>query len=201
MLAEKDDWVPRTVAPFIWINQEFGNDSSIDTNNQPSGGVKASAGTLSNGSERIQQKPKTPESSLEPARKSSDSALPLSSSSPQTLESGTTLEELTTPLLENDIPQETRDSKQIRTPFQKDEHETSEQKMEDNSEFQSSDRSLVTVTEKQNLSLENDDGMPRKMGRRERMLDLRKKMGEKLEEKRRHLEEKSRHIVEKMRGP
>jgi hypothetical protein len=39
----------------------------------------------------------------------------------------------------------------------------------------------------------------RKSGRRSRMMDLGKKMGDKLEEKRRQVEEKGRHIVEKMR--
>ena len=77
--------------------------------------------------------------------------------------------------------------------------ETSEQKKENNSEFQSLDRSVVL--EKPNHSIEKEDGLLKKMGRRERMLDLGKKMSEKLEEKRRHIEEESRYMVEKMRGP
>jgi NAD+--asparagine ADP-ribosyltransferase len=72
--------------------------------------------------------------------------------------------------------------------------------MENNSEFPSLHGSMV-VMEKQNHTFDHEDELPKKMGRKERMLDLRKKMGEKLEEKRRHLEEKSRNIVEKMRGP
>ncbi|XP_015940447.1 uncharacterized protein LOC107465974 [Arachis duranensis] len=199
MLAEKNDWVPRTVAPFIWINQEFAVDSSNDSNNQPSGGVKANACTSSTGSDHKQQRPKIPKPSKEPTSKSSYSALPQSSSSQPSLESSRKLEELTTPLLENDKPQETRDSEPFGTPSQNDEDETSEHRMEDNSQIISVDRSLVA--EKRNHSIEQDEGTPRKMGRRERMFDLRKKMGEKFEEKRRHLEEKSRHIVEKMRGP
>ncbi|KAF0934573.1 hypothetical protein E2562_025664 [Oryza meyeriana var. granulata] len=43
------------------------------------------------------------------------------------------------------------------------------------------------------------DESKRKGGRRARMMDFGKKMGDKLEEKRRHIEEKGRHIVEKMR--
>jgi hypothetical protein len=39
----------------------------------------------------------------------------------------------------------------------------------------------------------------RKGGRRARMIDFGKRMGDKLEEKRRTIEEKGRHIVEKMR--
>ncbi|KAJ6867755.1 hypothetical protein NC652_038832 [Populus alba x Populus x berolinensis] len=50
-------------------------------------------------------------------------------------------------------------------------------------------------------SVEEDDSRPKKMGRRAKMLDLGKKMGEKFEEKRRNIEEKGRNIVDKMRGP
>ncbi|OIW07218.1 hypothetical protein TanjilG_02538 [Lupinus angustifolius] len=196
MLAEKDDWVPWNVAPFVWIDQESGNktSTSIDTSNQPSSGVEASASTSSNGPENEQKNATSAETSQEPGRKSSDS-LPLPSSSSSgslTLESSSCLEELATPLLDNDRPQETIDLMESRTPsLQSDKgYETTEQKMEGNLEFQ-----------KQNHSIKQEDGMPRKMGRKERMLDLRKKMSEKLEEKRRHIEEKSRHIVEKMRGP
>ncbi|KAK7269012.1 hypothetical protein RIF29_21727 [Crotalaria pallida] len=186
MLAEKDDWVPWNVAPFIWTNQESRNETStsINTSNQ----VEASASSSSNGPKPEKQKPKSAESSQEPARKSS------SSSGSQTLESSSSLEELAMPLLDNNRQEETRDLIECRIPsLQNDKgHETSElNKMEDNSEFQ-----------KQNRSSEQEEGgTQKKMGRRERMLDLRKKVGEKLEEKRRHIEEKSRHIVEKMRGP
>ena len=119
MLAEKDDWVPRNVAPFIWINQ-FGNETSTstDTINQPYGGMKTSgsASTSSNGPEHKLQKAETAESSPEPTSTSSDSIpLPLSST-PLTIESSMSLEELKMPLLENDKPQETRDLKEVRTP-------------------------------------------------------------------------------------
>ncbi|KAK7344094.1 hypothetical protein VNO77_13352 [Canavalia gladiata] len=205
MLAEKDDWVPRTVAPFMWTNQEFRNETSTSTNsnNQPSVGLKAgleaSASTSSNDPEHKQQ---NPESNQEVTGKSSDSLeLPLCSTNSVTLESSRSLEELTTPLLESDKPQETRDLKKFRTSlFQNDKQlETDEQNIENNSEFQSQHRSVVM--EKRNHFIEQEDEPPKKMGRRERMLDLGKKMSEKLEEKRRHIEEKSRHIVEKMRGP
>ncbi|KAE8811349.1 hypothetical protein D1007_11720 [Hordeum vulgare] len=42
------------------------------------------------------------------------------------------------------------------------------------------------------------DDAKRKSGRRSRMMDLGKKMGDKLEEKRRQAKEKGRHIIEKM---
>ncbi|PIA29378.1 hypothetical protein AQUCO_06000032v1 [Aquilegia coerulea] len=47
----------------------------------------------------------------------------------------------------------------------------------------------------------SEDGNSKRIGRKARIMDLGKKMGEKLEEKRRHIEEKSRNIVEKMSGP
>lgn len=208
MLAEKDDWAPQNVAPFIWTNPEIRNETStlIDTNHQSYGGVEtrleASASNSSNGPEHKQQKPKSAASSQEPTSKSSDSlALPSISSGSLSPESSRSSEELAMPLLENDKPQETRDLKEFRTPLSQNDKqlETSEHKMENNSELQSLHRGMVM--EKQNHTIEQEDGMQKKMGRRERMLDLRRKMGEKLEEKRRHIEEKSRHIVEKMRGP
>ena len=206
MLAEKDDWVPPNVAPFIWINQENRNETStsINSNNQSSSGAKArseaSASTSSYGPANKQQQPKSVESPQEPTSKSSDSlVLPVSSSGAVTLKSSNSLEDLTKPLLENEKPQQTRNLKE--TSLQNDNQlETSKNNMENNSEIVSLHGSMV-VTEKQNNTFEQEDGLPKKMGRRERMFDLRKKMGEKLEEKRRHIEEKSRHIVEKMRGP
>ncbi|WVY98077.1 hypothetical protein V8G54_030228 [Vigna mungo] len=205
MLAEKDDWVPRTVAPFIWVNQEFRNETSTSTytNNQPSGGVKTSGASISsNDSEHKQQNSTSAESSQEATRKSSDSvALSLNSSDSVTSESNRSFEEPDAPSLENDKPQKTIDLKEFKTSsLQNDKPlETNEQNMENNSEFQSEHKSAVM--ERRNHSIEREDGLPKKMGRRERMLDLGKKMSEKLEEKRRHIEEKSRHIVEKMRGP
>lgn len=208
MLAEKDDWVPPSVAPFIWINQESRNDTFtiIDTNNQSSTGAKtrqeASVSTSSNGPEHMKQKLKSSESSQDPTSKSSDSlALPSNSSGSVTLERSRSLEGLTMPLLENDKSQETRDLKEVRTSLLENDKQlgTNEHKMETNSDLQSQHGSMVM--EKQSQTFEQEDGLPKKMGRKERMLDLRKKMSEKLEEKRRHIEEKSRIIVEKMRGP
>ena len=98
-IAERDDWVPWNVAPFIRINYESKKETSnsIDTNNHPSVSVKArleaSAWTLSDA-----------ESSQEPARKSDSLALLSSSSCSMTLRSSKSLEQLTTPLLENDKP-------------------------------------------------------------------------------------------------
>ncbi|KAK7380157.1 hypothetical protein VNO78_32622 [Psophocarpus tetragonolobus] len=236
MLAEKDDWVPRNIAPFIWIHQELGNETStsVDINNQPSGGSKTSARTLSDSPEIKQHKPpnctkssqeparksdslartlsdspeikqhkppKCTKSSQEPSRKSDSLALLPSSSSSVTLRGSKSSDELTSPLLENDKPKESRHSQELRSiSLQNDNtHEASEEKTGYLSVSESSPRSVVL--DKQCSSIEQDDSRPRKIGRRERILDLKKRMSEKFEEKKLKLEEKSRSIVEKMRGP
>lgn len=209
MLAEKDDWVPRNVAPFIWIHQESGNETStsVDTNNQPCGGLKAYARTLSEGPEiKPQKPPKCTKSNQEPARKSDSLALPPIPSTSLTLRGSKSLQDLTTPLLENDRPQETRDVQELRSiSLQNDNtntHEASEEKMEDISYISVSESpSRNLVMDKRYSSIEQDDSRPKKIGRREKMLDLKKRMSEKFEEKKRNFEERGRHIVEKMRGP
>ncbi|XVE89407.1 hypothetical protein DITRI_Ditri19aG0199200 [Diplodiscus trichospermus] len=151
MLAEKDDWVARKVAPFIWLNQEAVTDNNIV---------------------REAQGPQT-------ESKAKETSSPGVSSSTKSK----SYQDLKTPLLATDEP-----------------HEACQQDREETSDCQSLSRSL-TESERQIDVLDENDSRPKKMGRRARMLDLGKKMGEKLEEKRRHIEEKSRHIVEKMRGP
>ncbi|KAK7270733.1 hypothetical protein RJT34_26118 [Clitoria ternatea] len=204
MLAEKEDWVPRNVAPFIWIHQDSGNETSTttDTDNQPSVGLKASAGTLNDDPELEQHnKLKRTEYSLEPARKSDSLAIPLTTSKSFTLRNSKSLEELTTPLLVNDKTQETGYLKELGTPSSLNDNtdEAREDKMGYISVSESPCRSIVIG--KQCGSIELDNSKPRKIGRKEKMLDLKKRMSEKFEEKKRHIEEKSRHIVEKMRGP
>ncbi|KAI3706011.1 hypothetical protein L1987_76263 [Smallanthus sonchifolius] len=55
--------------------------------------------------------------------------------------------------------------------------------------------------EENNKMTEVNEGRLKRSGTRAKMLGFRKKMGEKLEEKRRNIEEKGRHMVGKMRGP
>jgi hypothetical protein len=198
MLAEKDDWVPRNVAPFIWIHQDSGNETSnpIDANNLTSGGSKASASarTSSDGPELKQQKSKNSESRQDPARKSD--SLTLSSissfSASSSLRNSKSLEELSKPLLESGQQQETSDSKDNSMPSIESDHEASEEKMEDVSVCSSPSNSVAAM-DRSISSVQQDDSKPKKIGKRERMLDLRKKMSEKFEEKK-------RHIVEKMRA-
>lgn len=184
MLAEQDDWVPRKVAPFIWLNQESANDPATSSgqviSNPPCEGkpnTDVNRGTSNANSQSNSRNSKNAEctqpisESLDNLRRSSSSACP----------SNKTLQELRTPLLGND------------------EHGTEKDKGGEIPASESASRSL-SLPNKQNQSIEEDDSRPKKIGTKARMLDLGKKMGEKFEEKRRHIEEKSKQIVEKMRG-
>ncbi|XP_039052683.1 uncharacterized protein LOC120194439 isoform X1 [Hibiscus syriacus] len=169
MLAEKDDWVPRKDAPFIWLNQEAATDNNIEAKEN-------CRKTSSSHPESKNPKPKE-DSSQEPV---TDSEAMLSSSSSGKSRS---LQDLRTPLLATDEP-----------------HETHQQNREETSDSVSVSRSLTESEWKSDVGDDNDS-RPKKTGRRARVMDLTKKMGEKLEEKKRHIEERGRHIVEKMRGP
>ncbi|XP_010459394.1 PREDICTED: testis-expressed sequence 2 protein-like [Camelina sativa] len=206
MIAEKDDWVQRKTAPFMWLNQENDHNSSQATETRcksdkpPTSSscvqseqmqrtasatqkpLISEAGAISSSScaqsELVQkaatafQKPNTEEAEA-------IMSTPSSNSSTVTLECDKTLEELRTPLLLS----------------------SSSEKQEMNSRGSTRESSAVQSPSRTIFSSEDDDSRGKKVGRRARMLDLGKKMGEKLEEKRRHMEEKSRQIVEKMRGP
>ncbi|KAE8658720.1 pentatricopeptide repeat-containing protein [Hibiscus syriacus] len=156
MLAEKDDWVPRKDAPFIWLNQEATADNNIE--------AKENCRKTSNSHpESKNPKPKE-DSSREPVADSE--AMPSSSSSGKSR----SLQDLRTPLLATDEP-----------------HETHQQNREETSDSVSVSRSL-TESERQSDVGDDNDSRPKKTGRRARMMDLTKKMGEKLEEKKRHIE-------------
>lgn len=167
MLAEKDDWVPLEVAPFKWVNQESRKETSTSSDVPPQ-----PVDSTGDSSEPKQKSPDSIESRQEPCRKSADSLIVPSSSTsiPRTR----SLDDLTTPLLEDDKS-----------------HECSDQNFED--------RQLTRNVEQVSHPVERDDSRRRKMGTREKMLDLRKKMTEKFEEKKRHIEEKGWKFVDKMR--
>ncbi|CAL2262610.1 unnamed protein product [Prunus armeniaca] len=192
MLAEKDDWLPRTVAPFIWLNQECVNDPTTVCEGpicQPTEGkykTEANKGTSSDHSQPKDKKLKKAESIGQPIGESSDALVfSVSSNDPSAGSTDATVQELRTPLLGNGEPEDTFKHKLGKT-----------------TESQSPSPSRSTILlDKENHTIEEDESRQKRMGRKARMLDLGKKMGEKLEEKRRHIEEKSRNIVEKMRGP
>lgn len=184
MLAEKDDWVPRKVSPFLWLNQDSGNDSATASDvlsNRPCEEKSKTEANRVPSNDHTQSNHQNLKHSdcVQPVGESLDiTPLPSSSTNP----SHKVLQELRTPLLEND-----------------ESHGTEKHKDEEIPDSQPPSRSLI-FADKRNYSIEEDDTRPKSMGRRARMLDLKKKMGEKLEEKRRHIEEKGKQIVEKMRG-
>ncbi|XWS11500.1 hypothetical protein CRYUN_Cryun37aG0003700 [Craigia yunnanensis] len=184
MLAEKDDWVPRKVAPFIWLNQEAVTDNS---NVREAVGPQLTESKAKENSRRTSSA--HPESKLLKPNVDSfqppviDSVAMPSSSSTVSSTRSKSVQDLKTPLLATDKP-----------------HEACQQNIDETSDSQSLSRSLSEF-ERQSDVIDENDSRPKKIGRRARMLDLGKKMGEKLEEKRRNIEEKSRNIVEKMRGP
>lgn len=166
MLAEKNDWVPRTLAPFIWLNRETTSDSATSSETSQIDEVKAKH-------DPEIERSKTEQFKLIPE---SSNVLQRSLSSPQQLLEGINCsQELPSPLLGYESKETAQRSRELAF------------------------RSLTQAEKPINGS--EDDMRPKRTGRRARMLDLGKKMGEKLEEKRCHIEEKNRNIVEKMRAP
>ncbi|CAL1402337.1 unnamed protein product [Linum trigynum] len=181
MLAEKNDWVPKKVAPFMWLNRESTGDNALVSEAfgslppKPKAKTEDKKGTTSSNS---------PESNSEVNRNTGesqhvkpDSSDALASSEKSPTETRRSSEELRSPLLVSHEPKGLQQNGDYIS-------ESS----------QTASRSLINV----DRSIEGIDE-PKRLGRRARMLDLGKKMSEKLEEKRRHIEEKSKSFVERMR--
>ncbi|VVA91706.1 unnamed protein product [Arabis nemorensis] len=203
MIAEKDDWVQRKAAPFMWLNQESDHNSYQATEGRSKSDkpptsssciqseqmhktanatqrlVISEGGTMSSSS-CAQSEQVLKAANVVQTLNTEEEAMstPLSNSTTVRVESDNSLEELKTPLL---LP-------------------SSSEKQETNARGSTRDVTVVQSPSRSIVSSEEDDSRGKKLGRRARMLDLGKKMGEKLEEKKRHMEEKSRQIVEKMRG-
>ncbi|KAL5208449.1 hypothetical protein ABZP36_032884 [Zizania latifolia] len=196
MLAEKDDWVPRKDAPFIWLNHEPTETRSHATAVSPTqpeevslkddASNKIAAPSLPNSSARSEESLKTVTSIDEPTQvpvAATDAShelrkSPLAPAGETPPSSPDTIDELRKPLLITEKLQE----------------EDSESRVGSPSPLYTSLKGVVPAAGEQ-----AGDESKRKGGRRARMMDFGKKMGDKLEEKRRHIEEKGRHIVEKMR--
>lgn len=181
MLAEKEDWVPRSVAPFIWIKQESASGPTTKQGDEKLT-VEANRGIPNNYVGGSQRKSNEEGRVTQPKNESSE---PYASSVPADHSTfiDRVVDELTTPLLKIDEKGEISYNISERKP-----------------EWQPPSQSLM-LTEQQNDYVEDDDSRPKRIGTRARVLGFRKKMGEKLEEKRRHIEERGRHIVERMKGP
>ncbi|KAF8111306.1 hypothetical protein N665_0076s0286 [Sinapis alba] len=97
MIAEKDDWVQRNVAPFMWLNQ----DSTSDHDSFEAAEAKARADKPPSPEQtkKVTNVPQKPRVEEEPVAAQPPPAL--------TVESDKSLEELKTPLLESSEKQET----------------------------------------------------------------------------------------------
>ncbi|KAK9115469.1 hypothetical protein Sjap_014416 [Stephania japonica] len=184
MLAERDDWVPRKVAPYMRASQEADNDIKIqDFSFSHSGEAKPilevgrSEQCPGYDPGNIQQKTNNMAATQQSINGFVESESS-SQSNPVKYLDGQSLQDLKTPLLSSDVPHEIDNSGKPESPYGQPSSE---------------------MPALRQISLD-EDANPKRVGRRARMMDLGKKMGEKLEERRRHIEERGRHIVEKMRG-
>lgn len=185
MLAEKDDWVPRIAAPFLWNRQEPAGNSStkpeqIAQSSEEKLTAEANKLIPSTYSEGRLSKSNEVGPGTHPENGSSEH---YASSAPADHSTERSLHELTTPLLKTD-----------------EQGEIACKSVDENPQYNVPSQSLI-LTGQNSYNSEEDDAKAKRIGTRARMLGFGKKMGEKLEEKRKHIEERGRHIVEKMKGP
>ncbi|KAL7138697.1 hypothetical protein ABFS83_09G000200 [Erythranthe nasuta] len=196
MLAEKDDWVPRKAAPFMWykIDQDSVS-SSTKRQDSVSTSTKREAPSFQPAevTHAIEENLRNPTKSEvnrggcipEVACESLDRSASSSSSIVDSTSKSSSFQELGAPLLDKDKMQE-----------------FGSRSSEDNNKQDIWWHSPSRVfTEGQNYNGEDDETRSRRIGTRERMRGLGKKVGEKLDVKRRTIEEKGRSFVERMRGP
>ncbi|KAL6911306.1 hypothetical protein ACP4OV_000111 [Aristida adscensionis] len=195
MLAEKDDWVPRKDAPFIWLNHEpteIRNHAAVTVPVQPEEpGLKDDASNK-------KETPALPNLSAE----SEDSIVPVSSIEEPKQDPVTESSDVQSSLPLVSEPSHNDANEELRKPL------LLTEKVQDDSPGSSrggspqytSLRAVIPAGEHQPPAATSvGEDAKRKSGRRARMMDFGKRMGDKLEEKRRTIEEKGRHIVEKMR--
>ncbi|PKI63303.1 hypothetical protein CRG98_016294 [Punica granatum] len=195
MVAENDDWIPRNTAPFIWLKPDPAPVLEKPSSSQPVDARPNTSPARESSRDHSESRPQLPKptKSEQAQTTASSSSSDASSTAADITKQKQSSQDPTTPLLmTNDEDQEER--------IESREFPVSESSSRSVSQSPSRSVSMSSFGSQNSLNSE-DDGKPKKMGRRARMLDLRKKMGEKIEEKRRHIEEKGRTIVEKMRAP
>ncbi|KAL1541905.1 testis-expressed protein 2-like [Salvia divinorum] len=189
MLAEKDDWVPRKAAPFMWYKN---NQDSVGMNSkreapsfQPgelAHNVESSHGSSSR-SEVDYEMSKNTCSIPEGTGESVGPRVSSSSSMDESMSNSSSLPDLRAPLL--------KDEKM---------HESTAKSLEHRQDTRVLSPSRF-FTREHNQRADDNDMNPKRIGTKELMRGLGKKVGEKLEVKRRHFEEKGRSFVERMKGP
>ncbi|KAM3322451.1 putative protein isoform X1 [Capsicum chacoense] len=227
MLAEKDDWVPRQVAPFIWLNREAaGNNANgqVAPSSQPTDATRVPEvdrrGTNGNAESKTENPGKRGWTAQQSKSLDPHTLLPVPMHSPETgTSNGGSKQEkmkkagwsalqsksldphasLSVPIVQPST--NNQPSEELKAPLLKleEQEEGHRSSTEENIECKSPSRQLVLHEGKNQIAGE-DDTKSTRIGRRARMLGLGKKMGEKLEERARHIEEKGRNLVERMRG-
>ncbi|CAI9111662.1 OLC1v1011945C1 [Oldenlandia corymbosa var. corymbosa] len=184
MLAEKEDWVPRSVAPMIWIKTDPAGSSA----KQGDGKLAVEA------NRRIPQNPiPTDKRQTKPNEERSTTKQPKNEASEQCTTSSSAAAA---------VGNQERSVDELRRPLLRinEKGETSERMLEGRQMLAAPETLMLAAQRELNDNTDDEEDSKRKRVRA-RMLGFGKKMGEKLEEKRRHIEEKGRHIVERMKGP
>ncbi|XP_009631469.1 uncharacterized protein [Nicotiana tomentosiformis] len=206
MIAEKDDWVPVKDAPYIWINNKSAGNANkpearIDPTQVAEADRRSNAERGLNGVGWASKKSKSLDPHIfcsVPRGKPSFNSRSLTSSperkhvNPKKLHGDTQQGRLSDAQAYLSV-HKSQSSSELHAPLLKhDEEQRVTHRM-------SSESMSPSHLEEQKHFTE-DDMKPKRTGTRDRMHGLRKKMGEKLEEKKRHIEEKGRHLVERMRS-
>ncbi|KAK4370781.1 hypothetical protein RND71_010256 [Anisodus tanguticus] len=227
MLAEKDDWVPQQVAPFIWRNREAAgnNDNRQEApSSQPvdptrvtevdRGGTNGNAESKTENPGKIgwttqQSKSLDPHALLSVPMHSPDRSTTSNAKSKQekTRKAGWSALQsksldphacLSVPIAQPSTNNQPLEELKAPLLTHEEQQEGHLRSIEENIECKSPSRQLVLHEEKNQINGE-DDTKSTRIGKKARMLGLGKKMGEKLEERARHIEEKGRNLVERMR--
>ncbi|MCD7450081.1 hypothetical protein HAX54_003499 [Datura stramonium] len=218
MIAEKDDWIPRKEAPYIWVNNKSaGNAKKLEADRRSSSSIGESEHERLNKVGWGTQKSK----SLDPNSLYSVPKAPPSFDT-RSLTTSPERAHLKSKKHHGDIRQRKSSDPQVylsvhmgqpsaaelHVPLLKHNEQLESHRMSTEENMQSylpspSPSPLPSpwpsMLEEQN-SFTEDDMKPKKTSARARMHGLRKKMGEKLEEKKRHIEEKGRYFVGRMRS-
>jgi hypothetical protein len=175
MLSEKDDWAPCKTAPFMWVNHETTPDTTkLQEEPKPMTLTDVNTTDKNNITPSLDEKVEC-EKIRTQAQEHKEGSVEFSSS----VSSGTTNSDLSLPLLKLE--------------------------KQGSSTSSASCQSMVGYPVNQSnftrdLSATNgEDVQAKKVNQRARMMDLRKRMGDKLGENRKKFEEKGRHFVEKFR--
>lgn len=194
MVAETNDWIPRSAGPFVWVRQESGESSQKNASKSQSIDSKEICKSFQRS---ITTPVKIVESkendgirnatSLPPTLRESVSQF--SSVMKSTSESSA---EESRPIIEEVSMRKCSTSEDLgKLSMTNDEiHKTSS--------MSTVESLLLTTTSTDHLTVNSneEDTKAKKMGKKERIKDFGKKMTEKFDEKIRHIEEKKRQIVE-----